>query len=68
VPRLELRPEQVRAEALRPGEDAEELDQERPHQRADDGGGAVLRDRREEQAERGEYLELRVEDFAREWS
>src|SRR5205807_9713111 len=52
VPRLELRAQQIRADRLRPRQHAEQLHEERPHQRADDGRGAVARDRREEEPER----------------
>ena len=54
MPRLELRAEQVRAEALRPGQHADQLHQERPHQRPDDRGRAVARDRGEHEAECGD--------------
>ena len=45
VPRVELRAEQVRPDRLGAGQHAEQLHQQRPHQRPDDRRGAVAGDR-----------------------
>src|SRR5579885_132105 len=67
VPGLELRAEQVGTDRLGAGEHAEELHEQRPHQSADDGGGAVPRHGREHQPEGGDPGERqRVDREARE--
>ena len=54
MPGEELVREQVRLDPAEPREDRDELKHERQHQRRDDRPGAVARDRREHQADRGD--------------
>ena len=53
-PGVELGRQQVRLDAAEAREDADELHEERDHERADHGARAVTRDRREQQADRGD--------------
>ncbi len=50
-PGVELGRQQVRLDAPEAGEDADELHEQRHHERADHGARAVARDRREQQAD-----------------
>src|SRR5665213_3768156 len=49
LPGVELGAEQVGLQAAEPGQNADELEEQRDHQGANDGRGAVARNRRQEQ-------------------